>query len=41
MKNQDGKLYHGGTHTNNLPMRRLFEQHGCQIYAEIIEWEFQ
>lgn len=38
MKRQGGKLYHGGTHGENLPMRRLFESHGCKIFCEMEEW---
>lgn len=38
MKEQGGKLYHGGTHSENLPMRRLFESHGCELFCEMEEW---
>lgn len=38
MKAQGGKLYHGGTHGENLPMRKLFESHGCKIFCELEEW---
>ena len=38
MRNQGGKLYHGGTHTDNLPMKKLFETHGCKVFCEMEEW---
>lgn len=38
MKMQGGKLYHGGTLSNNLAMRKLFEVHNCQIFCEMEEW---
>ena len=38
MKSQGGKLYHGGTHADNLPMRKLFETHGCRVFCEMEEW---
>lgn len=38
MKDQNGKVYHGGTHSENLPMRKLFEKHGCQLICEMEEW---
>lgn len=38
MKQQGGKLYHGGTLANNLAMRKLFESHGCQVFCEMEEW---
>lgn len=38
MKDQGGKLYHGGTLRENLPMRKLFESHGCRLYCEMEEW---
>lgn len=38
MKNQGGKLYRGGTHGENLPMRKLFESHGCKLICEMEEW---
>jgi GNAT superfamily N-acetyltransferase len=38
MKQQGGKLYHGGTLSNNLPMRKLFESHGCKLFCEMEEW---
>lgn len=39
MKNQGGQSYHGGTLTNNLSMRKLFESHGCLVTSEMEEWE--
>lgn len=41
MKSQGGNLYHGGTLTNNFPMRKLFESHGCVVYCEMEEWELK
>lgn len=38
MKQQGGKLYHGGTHAENMPMRALFEAHGCRTHCEMEEW---
>ena len=38
MKDQGGKLYHGGTHGDNLPMQKLFESHGCKLLSELEEW---
>ncbi len=38
MKNQGGKLYHGGTHADNLAMKKLFEIHGCKVFCEMEEW---
>ncbi len=40
MKDQDGKLYHGGTHSENKAMRKLFESHGCRVFCEMEEWAF-
>lgn len=40
MKQQGGKLYHGGTHTENIAMRKLFESHGCHVFCEMEEWSF-
>jgi hypothetical protein len=36
-----GKLYHGGTHVENNSMRKLFDQHGCKVFAEMTEWEYR
>ncbi len=41
IKSQGGTLYHGGTHINNVSMRKLFEQHGCQFFCELEEWTFK
>lgn len=38
MRDQGGKLYHGGTHGENFPMRKLFESHGCKLFCEMEEW---
>lgn len=38
MKDQGGKLYHGGTHAENLPMKKLFESHGCKFSGAMEEW---
>lgn len=38
MKNQGGKLYHGGTNAENFPMQKLFEAHGCKVFCEMEEW---
>lgn len=40
MKHQGGKLYHGGTHSENKAMRKLFESHGCHVFCEMEEWAF-
>lgn len=41
MKDQGGLSYHGGTHSNNLGMRKLFEKHGCQYKFEMEEWQIE
>jgi hypothetical protein len=38
MKNLGGKLYHGGTVSENYPMLKLFEKHGCERFREMSEW---
>ena len=38
MKQQGGRLYHGGTVVENLPMIKLFEQHGGKLFCEMEEW---
>jgi ribosomal protein S18 acetylase RimI-like enzyme len=38
MRDQGGKLYHGGTHGENLAMQKLFESHGCKLFCEMEEW---
>lgn len=40
MKDQGGKLYHGGTHINNSAMKSLFEQHECQLFCIMEEFEW-
>ena len=40
MKQQEGTLYHGGTHSDNLAMRKLFEMHECAIFCEMEEWRW-
>jgi [ribosomal protein S5]-alanine N-acetyltransferase len=40
LREQGGKLYHGGTLTQNSAMIRLFEKHGCEKYRTMQEWEF-
>ena len=40
MKSQGGTLYHGGTHSENLAMRKLFESHDCKFFCEMEEWAF-
>ena len=39
MRAQGGKLYHGGTRSENAPMVRLFEMHGCAEFARMTEWK--
>jgi hypothetical protein len=41
MKEQGGTLYRGGTHTENFPMRKLFESHGCYVSCEMEEWSYR
>jgi GNAT superfamily N-acetyltransferase len=36
-----GIEYHGGTSAENLPMRRLFETHGCAVHLELFELYLQ
>lgn len=38
MKDQGGKVYHGGTNGKNVAMRRLFESHDCKMFSEMEEW---
>jgi len=40
MRDQGGKLYHGGTSTANAPMLRLFRAHGCREIARMFEFEW-
>jgi len=41
IKSQGGILYHGGTLKNNLPMRKLFLNHQCQLFCEMEEWHLR
>ena len=41
MRSQGGTLYHGGTLTNNYPMRKLFENHRCHVIYEMSEWQLR
>lgn len=38
MRAQGGELYHGGTSADNLPMLKLFEAHGCEVFCKMQEW---
>jgi hypothetical protein len=38
MRAQGGELYHGGTSSDNLPMLKLFERHGCEVFYRMQEW---
>ena len=38
MRSQGGTLYHGGTAATNQPMLRLFESHGCKLYARMVSF---
>jgi hypothetical protein len=40
MKSEGGKLYHGGTTSNNAGMIRLFEKSGCIRFCEMEEWNY-
>lgn len=39
LRQQGGKLYHGGTSGDNLPMQHLFLSHGCTEFQRMVEWE--
>jgi len=41
MRDQGGKLYHGGTVSTNTAMIRLFNQHGCKEFRTIQEWIYR
>lgn len=41
MRQQGGTTYHGGTDTTNIPMQRLFENHGCKKVYELVEWRWR
>lgn len=38
LRAQGGRLYHGGTRTDNAPMRACFERHACRPHAHLSEW---
>lgn len=38
IREQGGKLYHGGTDATNHSMIKLFEKHQCQFYRRMSEW---
>ena len=38
LRAQGGTLYHGGTSASNGAMIRLFEQHGCTVFARMVEY---
>lgn len=40
MRQQGGKLYHGGTSSGNVPMLALFSRHGCAHHAHLVEWTY-
>lgn len=41
LRQHGGTTYHGGTSAPNLPMRRLFQNHGCQPYRHLEEWSMR
>ncbi len=41
MRQQGGKLYHGGTVASNAAMISLFEGHGCTEYRRMQEWIYR
>ncbi len=41
MRQQGGTLYHGGTDAKNIPMQRLFENHGCKQVYDMVEWRWR
>jgi GNAT superfamily N-acetyltransferase len=41
LRDQGGKLYHGGTAAVNAPMLRLFRAHGCKEAARMVEFEWR
>jgi len=40
LREQGGKLYHGGTSAANAGMLRLFRKHGCEEVARMLEFEW-
>ena len=41
LREQGGKLYHGGTGTANAGMMRLFHKHGCEEVARMFDYEWR
>jgi len=41
LREQGGKLYHGGTATANAGMLRLFRRHGCEEVMRMFEFEWK
>jgi GNAT superfamily N-acetyltransferase len=41
MRDQGGKLYHGGTVSTNRDMLKLFVDHGCKEYRRMQEWIYR
>lgn len=41
LRDQGGKLYHGGTAAANAPMLRLFRAHGCKEADRMFEFEWR
>jgi GNAT superfamily N-acetyltransferase len=41
LRDQGGKLYHGGTAAANAPMLRLFRAHGCRESDRMLEFEWR
>jgi GNAT superfamily N-acetyltransferase len=39
LRAQGGVIYHGGTTSENFPMLKLFEAHGCPLYRRIQQWK--
>jgi len=40
LRDQGGKLYHGGTAADNAAMVRLFRSHGCREFARMHQFEW-
>lgn len=40
LREQGGKLYHGGTAAANTGMLRLFREHGCKEVVRMLEYEW-
>jgi hypothetical protein len=41
IRDQGGKLYHGGTAVENAAMVRLFLAHGCEEFERMYEYEWR